>query len=191
VTFSIGTVAAGGTVTATVTALAIEDGSTSDTATVSGDSPDPNSANNSASATTSFAEPTIVVSGAIRTKSHTLTNFQVATFTHANGVEPASAFIAIINWGDGTTSAGTITQTGTTYIVTGSHTYTSNRQHTITTSVTEVAGSGGITLHAPGAETPIALPPDAGTFAAIVADQWLLGVHAGTVKKVVFNGRLG
>ena len=39
----------------------------------------------------------------------------MATFTHANGVEPASAFTATINWGDGTTSTGTITLSGTTY----------------------------------------------------------------------------
>jgi hypothetical protein len=66
-----------------------------------------------------------------------LTNFQVATFTHANGVEPTSAFVATINWGDGTTSAGTIALSGTTYTVQGSHTYSSTHGHTITTTVTE------------------------------------------------------
>jgi uncharacterized repeat protein (TIGR01451 family) len=137
VTFSLGTVASGGTVTATVTAQATEDGSTSDAASVSSSSPDPNTANNSASATTSFAEPAISVSGAIRTRSQTLTNFQTATFTHASGVEPASAFNATINWGDGTTSAGTITLSGTTYSVTGSHTYSGGGRHTITTTVAE------------------------------------------------------
>jgi uncharacterized repeat protein (TIGR01451 family) len=142
VTFSVGAVAAGGTVTATVTAQAVEDGSASDTASVSSSSPDPNTGNNSASATTAFAEPAINVSGPVRTKSSTLTNFQVATFTHANGVEPASAFVATINWGDGTTSAGNITQSGTTYVVTGSHTYSrGNGNHTITTSVQESGNS--------------------------------------------------
>ena len=141
VTFSVGTVAVNGTVTASVTAQAIEDGSASDTASVSSSSPDPNSANNSASATTSFAEPAISVSGAVHTKSRTLTNFQVATFTHANGVEPASAFTATINWGDGTTSPGTITLSGTTYSVSGSHTYTGGNKHTITTTVTETGNS--------------------------------------------------
>jgi hypothetical protein len=85
-----------------------------------------------------FAEPPIVVSGAIRNKTRSLTNFQTATFTHANGVEAASDFAATINWGDGTTSAGTITQSGTTYTVRGSHNYSGNGNHTITTTVTEV-----------------------------------------------------
>src|SRR5262249_4857046 len=139
VTFTVGSVAAGGTVTATVTAQAIEDGSTSDSASATSSSPDPNSGNNSSSQTTMFAEPAINVSAPIRTRSRTLTNFQVATFTHASGVEPASAFSATINWGDGTTSAGTITQSGTTYSVTGSHIYSQGKNHTITTTVTEVA----------------------------------------------------
>jgi uncharacterized repeat protein (TIGR01451 family) len=138
VTFSVGNVASGATVTAAVTAEAIEDGSTSDVASVGGTSPDPNSANNTAAATTSIAEPAISVSVAVFTRNVSVTNFQAATFTHADGVEPASAFHTVINWGDGTTSAGIITQSGTTYTVTGSHTYTRQAIHFITATVTEV-----------------------------------------------------
>jgi uncharacterized repeat protein (TIGR01451 family) len=141
VTFTLGAVANGGTATASVTAQAIEDGSASDTASVSSSSPDPNTGNNTASATTAFAEPAINVSGSIRTRSKTLTNFQVATFTHANGVEPIGAFSATIDWGDGSTSTGTITLSGTTYAVTGSHTYSGGRSHTISTTVVETGNS--------------------------------------------------
>jgi uncharacterized repeat protein (TIGR01451 family) len=144
VTISMGTIASGATVTATVTAQAVEDGSTSDVASVSSSSPDPNTANNNASASTSFSEPAISVSGGVRTKSKTLNGgFQTATFTHANGVEPASDFTATISWGDGTTSPGIITQSGTTYTVasTSAHTYTSGNNHTITTTVTETGNS--------------------------------------------------
>jgi hypothetical protein len=141
VTFSLGTIAAGGSATLSVTAQAIEDGSTSDTASVTSTSPDPNTSNNSAGATTSFSEASIVVSHAITTRSQTLTNFQVATFTHANAVELANAFQATINWGDGTTSAGVITLSGTTYSVTGTHTYSGKSRHTISTTVTEVGNA--------------------------------------------------
>jgi uncharacterized repeat protein (TIGR01451 family) len=137
ITFALGTIASGGSATATVTAQAIEDGVASNAVSVSSSSPDPNTANNSASAATSFSEPAITVSGSISTKSLTLTNFQVATFTHASGVEPAGAFVATINWGDGTTSTGTITKSGSTYTVTGSHTYSGRGHHTIATSVVE------------------------------------------------------
>jgi hypothetical protein len=50
--------------------------------------------------------------------------FAVATFTTTDsGPPPASAFQAQIDWGDGQTSAGTITSSVSGYTVTGSHTY--------------------------------------------------------------------
>jgi uncharacterized repeat protein (TIGR01451 family) len=139
ITFSLGTIASGGSATVTISAQATEDGSTSNVASVTSSISDPNTSNNSGSTTTSFAEPAINVSGFIRTHAQTLTNVQVATFTHANAVEPTSAFSATINWGDGTTSAGTIGISGSTYTVTGSHTYSGGGKHTISTTVTELA----------------------------------------------------
>jgi len=137
VTFSIGSIASGATVTATVTVQAVEDGSASNSASVTATSPDPVSTNNKATAVTSFVEPAVVVSGTVATRLTTPTNFQTATFTHANGVEPASAFTATINWGDGITSTGTISLSGSTYTVTGSHSYVSGSKHTVTTAVKE------------------------------------------------------
>ena len=59
------------------------------------------------------------------------TNVQVATFTDPDDTttaEPASNYTVTIKWGDGSTSAGTVTAGtpgagGTTYTVTGTHTY--------------------------------------------------------------------
>jgi hypothetical protein len=48
----------------------------------------------------------------------------VATFTDPGNTDPLSGFAATIGWGDGTTSAGTITEAGGTYTVTGNHTFT-------------------------------------------------------------------
>src|SRR5262249_48747056 len=84
-------------------------------------------------------EPPIVVSPPIQSTSKTLSNVTVATFTHGNGYEGPSSFSATINWGDGTTSAGTITQSGTTYSVTGSPRHQRNPRNTITTTVTETS----------------------------------------------------
>jgi hypothetical protein len=47
----------------------------------------------------------------------------VASFTHGQGNEPASDFTATINWGDGTSSSGTVTLVNGVYQVTGSHAY--------------------------------------------------------------------
>jgi uncharacterized repeat protein (TIGR01451 family) len=149
VTFSLGTVAASGSVTVTVTAQSTEDGTLTDTASVSSNATDPNLNNNNASATTMVAEgPAIVVSGPINVSGKKVNNATVATFTHANGVELASAFIATINWGDGTTSQGTITLSGTTYTVKGSHTYGKPGSYTVTTTVTEANSSPNIAVAA-------------------------------------------
>jgi uncharacterized repeat protein (TIGR01451 family) len=159
VTFTLGTIGVAGTATAKVTVQAIEDGSTSNVASVTSGNADSNSSNNSASATTSFAEPTITVSGLITSKSQTLTNAQVAAFSHASGVEPVGSFSATINWGDGATSAGVITLAGTTYQVSGSHTYKNGGNHVISTTVVETGNSPG---HEGGSKldaNPGTLPP--------------------------------
>jgi uncharacterized repeat protein (TIGR01451 family) len=141
VTFSVGSVAPGARVTVTVTAQALEDGSLSNAASVSSATSDPNPGNNAASATTAVAEAPIVVSNPITEKNRRVSGAVVATFTHANGAEPAGAFVATIKWGDGTTSVGTITLSGTTYRVTGSHTYAQSGTHTVTTTVSEAGAA--------------------------------------------------
>jgi uncharacterized repeat protein (TIGR01451 family) len=144
VTFSLGTIAVGQSATVTVWVQATEDGNLSNTAVASSNVSDPNSLNNTVVNTVAVAEPPIVVSGPITVSGKNQSNIQVATFTHANGVEPASDFVATINWGDGTTSTGSITESGTTYKVKGSHTYATNGSHTVTTTVVEASGGGSM-----------------------------------------------
>ncbi len=138
VRFNFGTIGVGASVSATATGQAIEDGNSSNAAIIYSPPSDNNNANNRAGVIVSVSEPAIVVSAPILTSATTLTNFTTATFTHANGVEPASAFEATIDWGDGTTSPGTISLSGTTYTVKGSHTYSGGTSHTVSTLVSEV-----------------------------------------------------
>src|SRR5262249_41922608 len=138
VTFNLGTIAVNGTVTMTVTAQAMEDGTLTNSASVTATSFDSNTANNSAPASTNVIEPPINVTEVLtRVEQKSVSNAVVATFTQAGGIEPASAFKATINWGDGKTSPGTITQSGAPYTVTGSPRYFSTPRHTISTTVSE------------------------------------------------------
>ena len=141
VAFSFGTVAVGQTVTATVTAQALEDGNLTNAASATSNLSDANPYNNSASTTTAVAEPAIVVSGHITVSGKNQNNVTVATFTHASGVEPASAFVATIAWGDNSTSTGNVSLSGSIYTVKGSHTYGQGGSHTVTTTVVESGGS--------------------------------------------------
>jgi hypothetical protein len=75
----------------------------------------------------------------------------VATFTDGNPTAPISDFTTLsgfpsINWGDGVTSTGTITQpggVGTTFDVWGTHTYTSHvgSPFSVTVTIDDVGGS--------------------------------------------------
>src|SRR5206468_9788128 len=57
------------------------------------------------------------------TEGTAVANFQVATFSDPGSSDPASDFTASIDWGDGTTTAGTISGSSGDFTVTGSHTY--------------------------------------------------------------------
>ena len=76
----------------------------------------------------------------------------VATFTDSDATQPASNFTATIAWGDGTTSAGTVTGGSGSFTVTGAHTYAESGSFTVTTTVTDAAnattasGSGTATV---------------------------------------------
>jgi hypothetical protein len=74
-----------------------------------------------------------------------LSNVPVATFTHEGAPEPASNFSATINWGDGTTSAGTVSLSGTTYSVAGSHTYLDEGSFSVTVTIIDGSTSTPVT----------------------------------------------
>ena len=112
VTFSLGSLAVGQTATATVTAEALDAGNLSDTASATSSLVDANPVQQYRGRVGARGRSGDRGLRAAHHHQQTLTNQTVATFTHANGVEPASAFVATINWGDATTSTGTITQVG-------------------------------------------------------------------------------
>lgn len=64
------------------------------------------------------------------------TGREVATFT-ADGAFPASHFAASIKWGDGSTSAGTITKSTGSFVVRGKHRYAKQGRYTVRVTVTD------------------------------------------------------
>jgi PKD repeat protein len=71
----------------------------------------------------------------------------VATFTDSNPAATPASFIAIINWGDGSTSAGTISGNGQPFIVTGTHTYAAPGTPTVTVTISDAPpGTGSATV---------------------------------------------
>ncbi len=69
----------------------------------------------------------------------------VATFTAVNGAPPSN-FTVTIQWGDGQTSTGTVTQgPGDTYTVAGSHTYANPATSLpVTVTINDIIGNGTV-----------------------------------------------
>jgi hypothetical protein len=70
-----------------------------------------------------------------------LANVTVATFTNRLGPGSVATYSASINWGDGATSAGTVTLSGNLFSVVGSHTYLVDGSYTINTTITNTAAT--------------------------------------------------
>jgi hypothetical protein len=68
-----------------------------------------------------------------------LTNVTVATFTTSNSANTAGDFAVSVDWGDGTTTPGTVSGSGGSFSVQGTHTYTANGDDTITIFVNDDA----------------------------------------------------
>jgi hypothetical protein len=85
----------------------------------------------------------------------------VASFKDAAGAQAAAAdFTASINWGDNSSSSGTLTKTASgAFSVSGSHTYSSAGSKSLTITATDEEGST-VTMHATAtvAAAPIVLP---------------------------------
>ena len=97
----------------------------------------------SVSDTMSVADAALHGVGITRTTINPVTG-PIAQFTDDDPFGTASDYSAVINWGDGSpTTAGTISQSGSTFIVNGTHTYPGSGpfQFTVTVSICDVGGA--------------------------------------------------
>jgi uncharacterized repeat protein (TIGR01451 family) len=162
----------------TATAATVANGNT-DTfvlvATVPGNLTAGSTFTNSVSVTSPTADPVIannnsaqaaaVIGGAltltgvkqIETTEHaTLTGVTLATFTFPGG-GPASSFSATIDWGDGSSSAGTIVPSGAGFAIVGTHRF--HDEQTLMVTVTVTNGSTTATAKVLGLVDEAPLPP--------------------------------
>ena len=84
----------------------------------------------------------------------------VATFTSPIPTASSGDFSVSLDWGDGTTSTGTVTQpggVGTPFLVSGSHTYVASADYQITVAVTygSVVTDGTVPIEVDAAQTTV------------------------------------
>jgi hypothetical protein len=82
----------------------------------------------------------------------TLFNGTVATFSDSDTTKTPASFTTTINWGDSTTTAGTVTGGSGSFTLTGQHTYADEGTFSFIATVTET-GLGGKTASATGTAT--------------------------------------
>ena len=109
-----------------------------------------------------------VVASNFSTPEGTAFNGQVATFSDADTTKTAASFTAVIAWGDGTSSPGTITGGSGAFTVTGQHTYADEGSFAFTVTVTEI-GPGGATASGMATATVTEADVLAGTPASFAA----------------------
>jgi hypothetical protein len=107
-----------------------------------------------------------------------LNGVTVATFTDSDTIENASSYVATINWGDGSTTPGTIVATSTpgSYAIAGSHTFTGIGPYSVAVTLTNLGGTfntvvGGI----PVATVLPALAAQTGTSVSVAVGVTLTG----------------
>ena len=94
-----------------------------------------------------------------------LNNVTVATFTDSNTANVAGDFVATIDWGDGTTSTGTVSGSGGSFTVTDSHTYAQNGNDVIAVTVNEDPDNPQATAFTSAVSTAlIGIAPVSGAF---------------------------
>jgi hypothetical protein len=132
-----------------------------------------------------IADATLTAGAAVALTPHTGTIIgpAVGSFTDADPIAPISDFTAIIYWGDGSNSAGTIDQpggVGTPFIVVGTHAYATPGVYSITTNVTDVGGSA-VTLTGSATVTDVAVTGAVRSFPAVE------GQNTGTIVLGTFT----
>jgi hypothetical protein len=86
---------------------------------------------------------------------------QVAEFNDGNRLATASDYATVIDWGDGTTSAGTISGDAGRFVVTGAHTYTAPGQFLLRVTLLQcgaarvIADAATVTVAGVAAATPL------------------------------------
>ena len=128
----------GGPFTVTGTHTYADEGSYTITVTIT----DTDNTPNSATVTDSVTVTDAPITATCATPATSLQAFSgnVANLVDGNPIAPASDFTATINWGDASSSSGTVSGGGP-FLVSGSHTYGSTGYYTITTTITDDGGS--------------------------------------------------
>ncbi|MFL6260147.1 MAG: hypothetical protein ACJ76Y_10590 [Thermoanaerobaculia bacterium] len=159
---SAGTVSGGpGSFTVTGQHTYADEGAFGFTVTVTETGPGGLTDNSSATATVTEADALTGSPATINATAGLPFSGPVATFTDTNTANVAGDFTATIDWGDGTTTAGTVSGGGGTFTVSGTHTYASPGSFPVIVTLTDDppgTATATVTSTANVAAAPVPVP---------------------------------
>jgi hypothetical protein len=149
-----------------------------------------NSANTgSVALTATVADAALSATGSSPSSSGRTTNGLVATFSDADSKGQASDYSAQVNWGDGTTTSGTVSARSGKFAVSGSHTYAKSGTYTIKTTIRDAGGSSAtattsVSIQVKAAKVSARL---SSVPSACVSRAFTLSVHGTRIASVTFT----
>jgi hypothetical protein len=102
------------------------------------------------------ADAALTASGVpVNASAGTAVTATVATFSDADPAGVVSDYTASINWGDGASSAGTVTALGTGFAVAGTHTYAHGGTYQIAVTISDVGGATVVAISSADVAVPV------------------------------------
>ncbi|HEV7223314.1 MAG TPA: hypothetical protein VGN42_11480, partial [Pirellulales bacterium] len=169
--------ASGGSYTVSGAHTYADDGSYKITAILADDAPGTASATATATAEIASALALSPSASTLNTTEGTTATAVLGLITNSASTEPASDYLATINWGDGTTAVGAISGAAGAYTVAGSHAYAKEGDFTISVTARE-------------ASDPTAILPTVTLIAQVADGDLLVGAAApiAATEGAVFTG---
>jgi hypothetical protein len=100
-------------------------------------------------------------------------NTIVASFTDSNPLDMAAGFTAMINWGDGVTTSGTVNGSNGSFTVTGTHTYADEGTDPLSVVITRTADNSTTTFTGNATVTEADVLTAQGTTLVINPNTWV------------------
>ncbi|HEU5430906.1 MAG TPA: DUF4214 domain-containing protein [Thermomicrobiales bacterium] len=117
----------------------------------------------------------------------TLSNAVLATFVDTGTQLPAANYAATIDWGDGKTTAGTVSIVNGTFQATGSHVYADEGNFPLVVTVTETGGAVGIGRGKAAILEALLADGTRGT----ANDRWVNEIYGDSLGRQADSGALG
>jgi hypothetical protein len=106
----------------------------------------------------------------------------VATFTDTNTSTPAGNFVATIDWGDGSTTPGSVAGSGGSFSVSGTHTYAAHNSYTVGVSIAATSGASAAVSDSVAVADAVTTCSGSGCKGSVTTSQETVGISSASTS---------